>query len=44
MTERALYLSIAGGEPAFDDRERTVDALTEVWYRAIYVGPGDASA
>ncbi len=37
MTERALYLSIAGGEPAFDDRERTVEALTEVWYRAIYV-------
>ena len=36
MTERALYLSIAGGEPAFQDRERTVEALTEIWFRAIY--------
>ena len=36
MTERALYLSIAGGEPAFQDRERTVESLTEIWFRAIY--------
>lgn len=36
MTERALYLSIAGGEPAFRDRERTVDALTTVWWSSIY--------
>ena len=36
MTERALYLSVAGGEPAFGDRERTVETLTDVWFRAIY--------
>ncbi len=36
MTERALYLSISGGEPAFDDRERAVATLAEVWWRAIY--------
>lgn len=40
MTERALYLSIAGGEPAFQDRERTVDTLTEVWHSAIYAPAG----
>lgn len=44
MTERALYLSIAGGEPAFQDRERTVEALTTVWWRSIYAPaePGPA--
>ena len=42
MTERALYLSIAGGEPAFQDRERTVETLTEVWYRGIYTTPARA--
>lgn len=36
MTERALYLSISGGERAFDDRAHAVDALAEVWWRAIY--------
>lgn len=36
MTERALYLSITGGEPAFQDRERGVATLAEIWWRAIY--------
>jgi AcrR family transcriptional regulator len=42
MTERALYLSIAGGEPAFRDRERTVETLTDVWFRAIYAPSAQA--
>ncbi len=42
MTERALYLSIAGGEPAFQDRERTVETLTDVWFRAIYAPAAQA--
>lgn len=37
MTERALYLSISGGEPAFQDRERSVATLADVWWRAIYL-------
>lgn len=37
MTERALYLSIAGGEASFTDRERTVATLADVWWRSIYL-------
>jgi AcrR family transcriptional regulator len=36
MTERALYLAITGGEPAFADRERLVETLADVWWRAVY--------
>lgn len=36
MTERALYLAISDGEPAFADDEVLVATLTHVWWRAIY--------
>ena len=36
MTERALYLSITGGERAFQDRARSVTTLADVWWRAVY--------
>ena len=38
MGERAYYLA-AIGHPAFDDEERLVDALTDIWLAVIYNGP-----
>ena len=36
MTERSLYLAISDAEPAFADDDRLIDALTFVWWHAIY--------
>lgn len=41
MGERAYYLA-AIGHPDFEDEERLVDALTEVWLAAIYREPASA--
>ena len=38
MGERAYYLA-AIGHPAFNDEERLVDALTDIWLAVIYNGP-----
>jgi TetR/AcrR family transcriptional regulator, ethionamide resistance regulator len=38
MGERAYYLA-AIGHPDFDDQQRLVDALTEIWLAAIYREP-----
>ena len=45
MTERALYLMVADGEPGFADADALVETLAGVWWRAIYgAGPEGTGA